>query len=67
MLQAIHAFKFLNIHKENEIAFRPDVPNLNIDHDKVNEQIKYMKKAYPDTVEHLPPNAPTPRGKSLSM
>ena len=26
-----------------------------------------MKKAYPDIVEDLPPNAPAPRGKPLSM
>jgi hypothetical protein len=67
LLQAIHTFKFLDIHKDNELAFRPDIPNLDIDHDKVNEQIKYMKKAYPDAVEDLPPNAPLPRGKPLSM
>ena len=50
--QAIHAFlKFLDIHKDNELAFRPDVPNLDIDYNKVNEQTRYMKKAYPDAVE----------------
>ncbi|GFH50714.1 hypothetical protein CTEN210_07190 [Chaetoceros tenuissimus] len=67
LLQAIHMFKFLDIHKDKELAFKPDVPNLAFNYDKIKEQTEYMKKAYPDAVEVLPPNAPTPRGKSLSM
>ena len=67
LLQAIHMFKFLDIHKDNKLAFKPDVPSLTFDYDKIKEQIEYMKKAYPDAVEALPPNAPTPRGKSLSI
>ena len=67
LLQAIHMFKFLDIHKENELAFRPEEPLLNLDYDAIKEQTNFMKKAYPDVVEELPPNAPTPRGKPLSM
>ncbi|GFH62200.1 hypothetical protein CTEN210_18676 [Chaetoceros tenuissimus] len=40
---------------------------LDFDYDKVNEQTEFMKKAYPDDVEDLPPNAPVPRRKLLSM
>ena len=60
-------FKFLDIYKENELAFCPDEPLLNLDHDAIKEQTNFMKKAYLDTVEDLPPNAPAPRGKPLSM
>ncbi|GFH61944.1 pol protein [Chaetoceros tenuissimus] len=67
LLQAIHVFKFLDIHKDNELAFRPNLPNLSLNHEEINEQTTYMKKAYPDAVEDLPPNAPVPRGKPLSM
>jgi len=67
LLQAIHMFKFLDIHKENELAFRPEEPPLNLDYDAIKEQTDFMKKAYLDTEEELPPNALTPRGKLLSM
>lgn len=67
LLQAIHMFKYLDIHKDNELAFRPYQPVILIDQDEVTKQVTYMKKAYPDAIEDLPPNAPRPRGKQLSM
>ena len=67
LLQAIYIFKFLDIHKENELAFCPDESPLNLDYDAIKEQTDFMKKAYLDTVEDLPSNAPGLRGKPLSM
>ena len=39
-------------------AFRPDLPNLGFNYDKIKKQTEFMKKGFPDAVKDLPPNAP---------
>ena len=66
LVQALHIFKYLDIHKENSLVFDP------IDHDfidplEVNNKIDEMKKTYPYATEELPANAPDPLGNPVSI
>ena len=66
--QALHIFKYLDIHSNNVIAFDPaylDIPNpTDYPHEK---RIHEMKVLYPDSEEVVPPNAPEPRGLPVQI
>ena len=68
--QALHIFKYLDIHKENFLCFDPtyvelDTPTNELDSPETKARI--MKEFYPDAQEKIPPNAPEPRGKPLQI
>ena len=70
LVQALHIFKYLDVHKENMLNFDPtylELPeSLNL-----NENAKYkieaMKQFYPDVKKSIPNNAPPPRGKAIQI
>ena len=64
--QALHIFKYLEVHVKNESSFDPLYQNHSHleDSDRI---IRDMKKIYADASEDLPPNAPMPRGKSIQI
>ena len=66
LAQALHIFKYLELHKANEIAMDPayhDIENL----DLVEARMTAMKEMYPDAIEDIPPNAPPPRGNPVEI
>jgi hypothetical protein len=66
LLQALHIFKYLDIHSKNELAFDPATHEID-DPVATNSRIRAMKDIYPDAEEDLPPNAPEPRGNSIQV
>ena len=66
LTQALHIFKYLDIHKENDLAFNPSIAEF-ADPMTVKEKVRQMKEMYPDAVEDHPPNAPPPRGRSVRV
>ena len=66
MVQALHIFKYLDIHRKNELAFEPAYHNVG-DQTDINVKVKATKEIYPDAKEELPPNAPPPRGKAIEL
>lgn len=67
LLQALHIFKYLDIHKENELAFDPQYQDRLRKDLETKIQIEEMKRMYPDAKEEMPPNAPPPRGNQVQM
>lgn len=65
-LQALHMFKHLEIHMDNELAFDPAMHNVE-DPAVTQHRINTMKEFYPDAKEELPPNAPEPRGNPVQV
>jgi hypothetical protein len=69
--QALHIFKFLDIHKEGFIAFDPAYLELSENDEKESDipelRAAEMKDFYPDAKETLPPNAPSPRGLPVQI
>ena len=64
--QALHVFKYLDIHKENFLRFDPtyiDVESLLNSENNPKCQTKSMKEFYPDVEEVIQSNAPEPMGK----
>ena len=66
ILQAIHIFKYLDIHKDNELALDPKYQYFELP-GAIAERKKLMKEMYPDAKEELPLNAPEPRGNSVQI
>jgi hypothetical protein len=66
LLQALHVFKYLDIHCKNELAFDPAVHEID-DPVQTAAKVQAMKDMYPDAEEDLPPNAPEPRGNPLQI
>ena len=66
LVQALHIFKYLDQHKNNEISF-----NLSYNHVKdpalVQSRMRSIKDTYPDEVEDWPPNSPQPRGNPVEV
>ena len=66
LLQALHIFKYLEIHNDNELAMDPAYQD--VEHpDIINQRIANMKQMYPDAVEDIPSNAPEPRGNPVQI
>ena len=59
-------FKYLEIHKENDLAFDP-LYHLVENDATIQERINAMKDLYRDAEEDLPPNAPPPRGRPVQV
>ena len=61
--QALHIFKYLDIHQENELTFDPNYYNIPAyQMNDADSKIQAMKNLYVDTEDDTPPNAPEPRG-----
>ena len=70
LAQALHVFKYLDIHKENFICFDPTYVDLEEPVNDLNSpetRARVMKEFYPDAEEKIPPNAPEPRGKPVQI
>ena len=70
VIQALHIFKYLDIHKENMLNFDRmylDLPEPIDLAENPTTKIKAMKPFYPDADEAIPDNAPTPRGKAIQI
>ena len=68
--QALHIFKYLDIHKENFLCFDPTYVEIEqpTNHlESPETKAKIMKEFYPDAEEKIPPNAPKPRGKPVQI
>ena len=64
----VDIFKYLDIHKDNELAFDPTYLGISNPFDNTKEsKISRMKKYYPDAEEALPSNAPEPRDLSVQI
>ena len=71
--QALHLFHYLDNHNRSKIALNPthidwedDVDSDNC-HGTPKERQRIMKELYPDAVEDVPPNMPTPLGRSIQI
>ena len=68
LVQCLHIFKYLDVHRDNKLAFDPaylDIPNPT---ERSREMLKdEMKMLYPDATEELSPNAPEPRGLPVQL
>ena len=70
LVQAIHIFKYLDIHKENFLAFDPTYLDMGTPSNYAESseaKAVIMKDFYPDACEKIPPNAPLPRGKPVQI
>ena len=66
LVQALHIFKYLDQHKNNNLSSEPVYHNVE-DPDLVQARMEAMKEMYPDTVEDMPPNSPPPRGNPVEV
>lgn len=69
--QAVHIFKYLKDHKRSKIVFDPVPVYIHDDHLQPTERSTYraafMKELYPDATEDIPKNAPSPKGKGVTI
>jgi hypothetical protein len=71
--QALHIFHYLDHHNRSKIALNPthidwqDDTNSNDCRNTSKERQKVMKELYPDAVEDIPPNMPTPLGRAIQI
>jgi hypothetical protein len=68
--QALHIFKYLDIHKENFISFDPTPLIIEEPVNRLEspeERAIQMKEFYPDAEELVPPNAPEPLGREIQI
>ena len=70
LFQAIHIFKYLEIHHENFLRFDPTYLDLGepinaSENPRLKAQV--LREYYPDTNETIPTNAPPPRGKAVQI
>ena len=68
--QALHLFKYLDIHKESFLRFDPTYLDVELplnSEDNPKCKTKVMKEFYPDAEEAIPSNALEPRGKAVQI
>ena len=61
LVQAIHIFKYLEIHRQNQFEFDPMYQDIKSDKD-TGGNIYEMKYQYINSIEYIPPNSPKPIG-----
>ena len=64
IIQAIHIFKYLDIHRKSELALDPKYQYFELPEAVINRR-SLMKEMYPDAKEDIPSNAPEPRGNTV--
>jgi len=69
--QAFHIFNYLEHHNRSGIVLDPEKFRLDLTgenpSDSTIERAKTMRDLYPDAEEDIPPNAPTPLGRSVQI
>ena len=70
LFQALHIFKYLEIHHQNFLRFDPTYLDLGepldaSDNPRLKAQV--LREHYPDAEEAIPTNVPTPRGKPVQI
>ena len=66
LVQALHIFKYLDQHEENEIDFDMAY-HIVEDPELFQAQMKVMKEMYPDVVEDLSLNSPPHQGNPVKI
>ena len=64
--RALHIFKYMETHIENQLSFDP-LYQYHAHSNDIRKIINDMKQVYIDATEDFPPNAPEPRSKSLQI
>ena len=64
--QALHIFKYLEAHINNDLSFDPLYQKFN-SHFNPQRLMNEMKGVYADAREDMPTNAPIPREKSVQL
>jgi hypothetical protein len=70
LYQALHIIKYLDIHKEGMLSFDPtylDLPEPLDTRERPSARREAMRQFYPDAEEHIPTNAPPPRGNPVQL
>jgi hypothetical protein len=68
MNQALHIFKYLDIHSKSELTFDPNEYFLSSESYRESQsKLEAMSQLYADAKEQLPPNAPDPRGRAVQI
>ena len=70
LLQALHIFKYLDIHRSSFLRFDPTYLDLDNPSDMADNPLcksEAMKQFYPDAEEAVPTNCPEPRGKPVQI
>ena len=68
MTQALHIFKYLDIHTQSELTFDANEYFLTSESlQESQDKQRSMSQLYTDAKEDLPPNAPEPRGRSVQI
>ena len=70
LYQALHIFKYLEIHNESFLRFDPTYLDLGEPinaEDNPELKAKVLKEFYPDAEEAIPTNAPGPRGRPVQI
>jgi hypothetical protein len=66
LLQALHIFKYLEIHNSHSLCFGTAYHYVASD-DEIKNMIQAMRNIYADAVEDIPQNAPEPRGLPVQI
>ena len=54
-VQALHIFKYFDIHKDSDLEFNPAISELS-EPITIDRKIKQMNNMYPEAVKYSPPN-----------
>ena len=65
-MQALHVFKYTEIHNANDKAFGTCYKHVTSDKN-IQSKVQEMKDLYFDAREEIPPNEPKPRGKPVQV
>ena len=66
IIQAVHIFKYLDIHRKTELALDPKYQYFELPEAVINRR-SLMKDMYPDAKEDIPSNAPEPCGNAVQI
>ena len=66
VVQAIHIFKYLDVHQKNKLVLDPNYQYFESP-DLVDARCQQMKEIYPDAQEDIPANVPEPCGNPLQI
>ena len=66
--QALHIFKYLDIHEENTLALDPTkIVMPNPSDDSIDQRIANMRRVHRNATDDVPPNAPEPLGQPIQI
>ena len=68
LLQALHIFKYLELHSKNTLVFNPQ--EYDVVHplaDSYHARMTKMRRIFPDANDDVPSNVPVPRGKPMQI